>query len=265
MQVINYLPEPTPERFHASDAFVRLLLGPLGSGKSVACVAEILARSLRMPPKQDGIRYSRWACVRNSYRELCDTTLKTFRDWIPDTICDFREATMTAIVQFNDVHIEVLFRALDRPEDTRKLLSLELTGAWLNEAREIDRAVFDAVQARVGRFPSRKDINAYWFGIILDTNPPDVDHWIYRIFEEDKPDEFEVYHQPSGLSSTAENLHNLPENYYTRIAKGKTSQWVDVYCKGQYGFIKEVSLYTQNLTMRHIPPPNHCFPRLGYL
>ena len=236
---INYDPAPTVLRFHESDKFIRLLIGPLGSGKSVGCVVEILARALRMEPRDDGIRYSRWVCIRNSYRELVDTTLKTFNDWIPKEICTFRESTMTAIVRFNDVHIEVLFRALDGPEDIRKLLSLELTGAWLNEAREIDKAVFEAIQGRVGRFPSRKDVQNYWFGIIMDTNPSDVDHWIYKTFEENIPKDYEVFHQPSGLSPEAENLQNLPDKYYERIAVKKDRNWISVYCKGEYGFIKD--------------------------
>jgi hypothetical protein len=51
------------------------------------------------------------------------------------------------------VHIEWLFRALDRPNDVKKLLSLELTGGWINECREMPRSVVDMLQGRVGRYP----------------------------------------------------------------------------------------------------------------
>ena len=50
--------------------------------------------------------------------------------------------------------IDVLFLALDREEDVRKLLSLELTGAWINEAREIPKAIVDTLTGRVGRYPA---------------------------------------------------------------------------------------------------------------
>jgi len=131
----------------------------------------------------------------------------------------------------------VLFRALDRPQDIGKLLSLELTGCFINEARQIPRAVFDMVQTRVGRFPRVVDGGPKWHGVIIDSNPPDDFHWIYRLFEEDLPSGWEIYHQPSGLSDEAENIANLPENYYGNIAQGKDSAWVDVYVKGNYGFI----------------------------
>jgi hypothetical protein len=78
-----------------------------------------------------------------------------------------------------------------------------------------------------------------WFGIILDTNPPDTDHWIYRLFEEEKPAEYEIFHQPSGLSPEAENVENLPAGYYPRLCHGKTREWIEVFVHGRYGFVRD--------------------------
>ena len=38
---IEYEAEPTGASFHSSDAFVRALMGPIGSGKSVTCIQEM--------------------------------------------------------------------------------------------------------------------------------------------------------------------------------------------------------------------------------
>ena len=84
---IRYEAEPTAKRFHASRAFVRGLRGPIGSGKSVACVAELLRLAVQQAPDAQGIRPSRWAIVRNTYPELRTTTIKTFVDWIPEQLC----------------------------------------------------------------------------------------------------------------------------------------------------------------------------------
>ena len=73
---------------------------------------------------------------------------------------------------FNDTRFEVLFRALDRPADVKKLLSLELTGAWVNEAREVPKAIIDGLQGRVGRYPSMREGGCTWSGLMMDTNPP---------------------------------------------------------------------------------------------
>jgi hypothetical protein len=40
--------------------------------------------------------------------------------------------------------LRVLFMALDREDDASKLLSLELSFAWINEAREVPKGIVDA-------------------------------------------------------------------------------------------------------------------------
>jgi hypothetical protein len=137
------------------------------------------------------------------------------------------------------VYLEVLFRALDKPDDIKKLLSLELTGGWLNEAREIPKAVLDMLIGRLGRYPSKRLGGPSWFGCILDTNPPDSDHWWYRLFEESSPENYELFRQPSGLSVKAENKQNLPDMYYENMMTGKDQEWINVYVHGNYGFVSD--------------------------
>ena len=136
-------------------------------------------------------------------------------------------------------HIEFLFRALDRPNDIKKLLSLEITGMWLNEAREIPKAVLDMGIGRCGRYPSKRDGGPSWFGVIMDTNPPDSDHWYYKLFEEELPHNHAIFHQPSGTSDAAENVDNLPPAYYINMQAGKDQEWINVYVHGNYGFIAD--------------------------
>ena len=139
-------------------------------------------------PSADGKRKSRWVVVRNTYRELADTTVKTWLDWFPEQyLGPFIQQDMTHHISYGDIEAEVLFRALDRPQDVKKLLSLELTGAWINEAREVPKSVIDMIQGRVGRYPSKREGGPTWFGVIMDTNPPDNDHWWYTLAEVDKP------------------------------------------------------------------------------
>lgn len=223
---ITYQPSPIVEAFQADDSFVRGLRGPVGSGKSVGCVLELAKRMNAQP-------HSRWAVIRNTYRELSDTTLNTWLDWMRP----FGEMRYSDMTWRCHNGAEVLFRALDKPQDQAKLLSLELTGAWVNEAREVPRPIIDMLQTRVGRYPSKRDGAPLWFGIIMDTNSPDDFSWWYRIFEEMKPDGWRQYVQPGGLTAGAENVDNLPADYYKRIAQGKDAAWIDVYINGNYGFI----------------------------
>ena len=135
----SYRDVPTVLKFAESNAFVRGLMGPFGSGKSSGCVVEIINRAHQQTPGPDGIRRTRFAVVRNTYQQLRDTTIKTFFDWLPESLFGtYKKAEHTyTITGFEGVHCEVIFRALDRPEQISNLLSLELTAAWVNEAREV--------------------------------------------------------------------------------------------------------------------------------
>lgn len=233
---------PTIGEFHISDRFVRGIMGPIGSGKSVACCMEIVIRALQQRPGPDGMRRSRWVIVRNSYPELKSTTIRTWVDWFREEL--FGKVRWDAPISHtlrlaNDCELEVLFMALDTPDDAKKLLSLEVTGAWLNEARELPKVVLDYVSGRVGRYPSIRAGGPTWYGVLMDTNPPDDDHWWYSLAEEVKPENMEFFRQPSALSADAENLHNLPENYYANLIPGKKPDWVKVYIEAQYGSVAD--------------------------
>jgi hypothetical protein len=239
---ITYDAPPTLSRFMDSDAFVRCCVGPLGSGKSSGCIMEILRRAVEQAPSPDGIRHTRFAVIRNTRPQLEDTTRKSFEQWVPDALGTWNESDFSFHMRFADVDCEVLFRALDRPADVRKVLSLELTGAYINEAREIAKEVVDGLQGRVGRYPAKKDGGATWFGVWMDTNPWHVGHWGYKLFAS-RPEGHEVFEQPSGLSPEAENVANLPPGYYARLAHGKDSEWVDEYLRGLYPAADKGSVY----------------------
>ena len=238
---ITYRAPKTLAKFMADDSFVRCVVGPLGSGKSSASSSELLRRACMQTPSLDGIRRTRWAVIRNTYRELADTTRRTFEQWVPSKLGIWHESSNRFIARFGDCHAEFLFRALDKPGDVDKLKSLELTGAWVNEGIEIPKSVFDMLQGRVGRYPSKAEggVGASWFGIIIDTNPPDQDHWLYKMFleQQDTLPDFKIWIQPGGLDPLAENVENLPTDYYKRIAQGKSQEWINVFVNGKFGFI----------------------------
>ncbi|RKY42339.1 MAG: hypothetical protein DRP85_03370 [Candidatus Makaraimicrobium thalassicum] len=242
MEVV-YQPSVTGRLFHMADKYVKIMFGPIGSGKSITCIMEMLRISMLQSP-HNGVRKTRWAVIRNSYRELEDTTKKSFADWIDPSLgqVSVQNNTFLLKLQLDDgtsVEAEFLFRALDKPGDTKKLLSLELTGCFINECREIQKGIFDVACSRTGRYPAVRDGGCDWYGVIMDTNPPDQDHWIYHLFEEDCPDNHQIFHQPSGISETAENVENLPPDYYTNMMKGKTKEWIKSYVHGNYAFVAE--------------------------
>lgn len=248
MTAVAYRAPPTVARFMRSDAFVRCIVGPVGSGKSSGCVVEILRRAAQQAAGPDGVRRTRFAVIRNTYRELKDTTRKTFEQWVPGELGKWHEQDFTFTIEQplangSRLYSEVLFRALDRPEHVKKLLSLELTGAYVNEARQVPKAILDVLCSRVGRFPSRVQGGATWFGVWMDTNPWHTAHWGYKLFSKALPEGYELYEQPSGLAPDAENLDNLPPGYYERQMAGKDAAWIAEYLESKYPSHDKGSVY----------------------
>ena len=272
MPTFNYKPDgSTIKEFMKDDSFFRGLRGPVGSGKSVSCCVEVFRRALAQKKNEKGIRKSRWAIIRNTNPQLRTTTIKTWLDWFPEnTWGKFRwEVPYTHLIKKGDVELEVIFLALDRPEDVKKLLSLELTGVWVNEARELPKSIIDACTMRVGRYPSMREGGPSWSGVICDTNAPEEDHWWSimsgevpvpdHIPKEEvhmlvKPDTWKFWTQPSGMvevksedgtvtdyknNPKAENVKNLLKTYYENTIRGKTKSWIDVYVMNRLGTIAD--------------------------
>jgi hypothetical protein len=276
---IDYKASPTFKSFHSDrTSFVRGMRGPIGSGKSVGAMIDVaLEKALQQAPNASGIRKSRWGLVRATYPELKSTTLKTFQDWLPDSICPVKinESPITARLTLplpdkTMVMAEFVFIALDKPKDLGKLLSLELTGAFLNEAKELDKAVADTITSRVGRYPAVREGGPSWSGVLMDTNSPAEDHW-YAELEQNPPDGWTFYQQPPALlryktgspllmnpdttgitkarcestgfepNPAAENIQNLPggyEYYYNAIG-GKDPNWVRAYVLNEYATVRD--------------------------
>jgi hypothetical protein len=265
-----YPPGPVARSFLHSKAFIAGIMGPFGSGKSVTVLMKLIRNMQMQVRAPDGWVYRRTLVARNTYPELRTTTMNTFFQWLPKERGHWRDAgppTWTLMDQQNKIKWEVLFVAFDRPDDVAKALGFEFSDAWLNEAREIPKAILDAITGRVGRYP------ATWQGgctnpqIMMDTNPPDTDHWWYVLAERDMSTEtnrqlitsmlqaedelrlqgvldkgqqlFEFFRQPGGRSPAAENLRNLRAGYYTFLMAGKDQDFIKVYVDGEYGFVMD--------------------------
>ena len=272
MTDFSYKPDGSViKSFMKSDIFFRGIRGPVGSGKSVACCVEVFRRALAQQPNAAGIRKSRWAIIRNTNPQLRTTTIKTWLDWFPEA--DWGRFTWsvpyTHHIRKADLDVEVLFLALDRPEDVKKLLSLELTGVWVNEAREVPKSIIDACTMRVGRFPSMREGGPSWTGVIADTNAPEEDHWWPIMAGEvpipdhipreqalmlRRPDNWEFFTQPAAMlevkgedgaivdyerNNLAENQQHMMKAYYSNLIRGKTKSWIDVYVMNKLGMIQD--------------------------
>lgn len=237
-----------------SDAFGRIITGPVGSGKTTACIIELLRRSTAQAPGADGTRYTRHAIVRQTLKQLKDTVLKDCQTWLAG-LGEFRVSENTFHLRFGDVKSEWIFIPLEDADDQARLLSMQLTGAWLSECIEMNFDVLAPISGRIGRYPSGQRGVSTWNGIIADTNmPTEMTPW--HNFLEAMPMDWQKFNQPGGLAPDAENLNfllqtaetiKLPIDHPVRIAQGRKyyerfvemygedSDWVKRYVHAQYG------------------------------
>lgn len=255
----NLVLEPVPSLydFFTSEKFIALAVGPVGSTKTSAGIAKIAYHAKQMAPCKDGVRRSRCAWVRNTREQLRDTSIPDFLKVFPDGAAgDFYKTEYRFMLRFDDVECEVLFRPLDDAEDVQRLLSLQLSFAVLEEFREHNKDIFEALQGRLGRFPDgmlvphraewgRDDKGNPIQGCVTDegksnahlwgmSNPPDMDTF-WETFLSDPPENTHVTVQPSGLSPEADWIKYLPSGYYENLAQGKKQEYIDVYIHAKFG------------------------------
>jgi hypothetical protein len=249
---INYDASPTIANFMQSEAFFRLIAGPVGSGKTTGCLIELLRRSFEQEPSLiDGLRKTRFAILRQTLSQLKNTVLKDVVAWF-GPIAFWKVSESTVHFVFRDVRSEWLLLPMSEPEDQRRLLSLQLTGAMISEAIETDRDLLGPIAGRCGRYPSPVDGGATWYGIIADTNMPSEGSPWHELMENPPPGH-DVFRQPSGLDPKAENLNYLLQTpqtlklpldhpvrvakgreYYERLAETSNVNWVRRYVLAEY-------------------------------
>lgn len=252
MAQINYTPPPTIARFMVSEAFIRLLAGPVGSGKTTGAILELLRRACEQDKADDGYRYTRFAILRQTLQQIKLTVLKDILQWLRG-IAVLKVSENTIFLEFGDVRSEWMLLPLEDPEDQRRLLSSQLTGAWISEGIEINADLIDAIAGRCGRYPGANLGGCTWMGIIIDTNMPEEGSRWHELME-DPPEDWQVFIQPGGLEPDAENLEWLLQTrdtlllpidhparveqgrkYYHRLAGGSNPAWINRYVHAKYG------------------------------
>ena len=236
---LNFVTPPTIGKFMLDDSFVRLIMGPVGSGKSAGCFMELLRRARLQEPDKKGVRRTRMAIIRNTLQQLKQTCLADIEMWL-NPIMTYKVSDSTIKIKFplgdgTMVESDWMMIPLDTKQDQQRLLSLNLTGAWVSEFREIDPSLISALSGRLGRFPSKAVAVPTWYGIVAETNPPDEDSEWYTLLEVERPPNWAFYKQPGGMDKDAENIENLPDGYYDNLLANNNSDWADIHVHAKYG------------------------------
>lgn len=245
-----------------TDSAAKIIQGPIGSGKSLACIMSIWMKALEQVKQADGFRYCRAHIFRDTFGKLKDTTIKSWLEWFPEERFGkfFASPPLRHEIRAGDVRLNVHFVALEDEWSADYFRSLETTICWFNELQYQERMLFDEAVTRVGRYPRVIDGGAVRPQVIADMNAPDETHWVPIMRREvampdwftaeqraahEKPANWSFYVQPPGLlevkasdggesvtyepNPEAENLKFLPggSKYYMNAIQAKSKAWID--------------------------------------
>lgn len=247
-------PGPKADAFMRSRAFICGIIGPVGSGKTMAA----LQKGLRVAAEQKAVldertgiawRKARIGIIRESYPSLQSTTLKSWFNLVPESEGNFswkapfthsfrkvlrREGNRRDGRPIQILDVEFEFRAIGDGTVEEACRGWEVNAVIVDEADLQPEDLVPFLTGRVGRFSDLDPSSVVDPQIILSLNMPDIENHIYRLLidkeieglsEQDKVDLaealngrklIECFIQPGGREPDAENLHNLPggRGYY---------------------------------------------------
>ena len=140
------IPGKVLAEFMRSRAYFQVIRGPLGSAKTTTAFAKTLKLFQDQRPDESGVRRSRVAAIRSTYPELTSILIPDVRKLLRP---EMGKIVMGHPPQANlayklpdgtSVEAEIIFLAVDRPDDIRKLRGMQLTFCWFNELRFVVNA-----------------------------------------------------------------------------------------------------------------------------
>lgn len=188
-------PLPTQERFHNSVSKHRMLAGGWGTGKTTAICLE-LSKDIAIPNNYILLG-------RKDLQEFKSTTLKEFLDIYESAILNHNK--QDRIIKFPN-GTEIYYTNLDDSREAiKKIQSLNLGAAVIDQCEEISDAMFITIQGRLRRQNARR----CFYGAM---NPNGHD-WIWERFINERQDDHEIF-----IATTLENIF-LPQDYIDSLLK----------------------------------------------
>lgn len=226
-------PGPVVDAYLRSTAEVRMMQGPVGSGKTGGWIGGITVNAMRQPMWPDGVRRHRALVLREDFRKLWGNLLPTWWEWHPqdasygewsgskDGPADHRIYLQTAR---GKVILHVMFRAIGAVATDEEVTSffrgVSTGDIVMEEADTFREVVYTEAVTRLGRYPPVEigaAVTPALFGVM---NAPLVGTWAHtNIVKQVWKPGVEYFRQPGAFEKGAENLHNLRPGYYDTIVK----------------------------------------------
>ena len=273
-------PGPVCANYIRSVGPIDAITGPSGSGKTTGSVFKLIRFAVgAMPVTKSGVVKVRLTVLRDNYRALYRTTLRSWFQWFPPDFAQsqffggqdrpalhrLRLSTVRPVKGVRrevPVDLDVDFFAVGDIAIEELLKGYETSAGWANEGDLLAYRVIPFLYDRTGRYPAKEELPE---GITLprmvatDFNPPAPNHPLLKAcqrgsFQEEKPEDpleaaltkmraatetktaLNFFHQPSGLSSQAENRRGKSYEDYLSASQVMTENDVRRFVHGLPGY-----------------------------
>lgn len=179
-------PGPVGAKFIMSQGPIDLIMGPWGSGKTVAAVFKIVRHAGNLfPVCRDGVVHVRCAAIRDTYREMAKTALSSWHEFFPkrgrftapdkDAYSGGQDRPVKHILEWDvmrqwpggpkqtKVRLEMEFGAIGEANLDSFFKGYEISMGWMNECDLLHEDVPGRFFGRTARYPPRSEI-AEWEG-----------------------------------------------------------------------------------------------------
>lgn len=196
----------------AQFAFI-MLFGGSRSGKTFLAVYAICVRAIKTPQSRHAIFRFRFNAVKNSI--VYDTFPKVMKLAFPNVEYRLNKTDWVAIFPNGS---EIWFAGLDDKERTEKILGMEFVTIYPNECSQISWESIGMVMTRLAQKCYQVNGDLLDLRMIFDCNPPDKNHWTYKIFIQGlDPDSKKKLPNPEDYGhvqmNPRDNQENLPDAY----------------------------------------------------
>lgn len=225
---------PYQRQFIGAPNFAVAAVGGQGSGKSVVLCISAILNALRDP---GGFSLM----GRLNYPALESSTMKTFLELVPERCGDWKPTPKE--FHYTNGHVTT-FKHLDitDPKVAGHIKSMNLSGAFIDEATEINEETYLLITGRIRRKTAPMHL------LRLASNPAGRD-WVWRWFFD--PNRKPALMQNLGINmSTFDNVH-LPSDRVENWKATYPVDWADRYLHGHFSDFSDV-IYKEFTDVSHV-------------
>jgi len=219
---LTYMAGPTAKLAHQSKARVKYLWGVVGSSKTSWLCWRAWFKAKQAAAAGVSLRA---IVIRDTYRNLVDTTLKTFLEWFPDGVMGRLSgdpATFYLNTPDGRTH-EIMFRHGATAAEASNFLSLEAGLILLDEVAPaftpsgiispgISEEVFNIAIQRLRQTGIAEP------ELAMSSNPPPMHYWTSKRIIDQDPAKLRELNWAHYWVGQDENKHNLRPGYYEELA-----------------------------------------------